>query len=248
MKLTKDEIRMYSTNKNIAFEKEDNNLSALIGRLISIFINRLSMLLPTPNKVIFTERIVEYPIVFHLLSKDYKNILDFGCVEDLLPIHLASLGYRVTGLDQREYPFEHPNLDFINADILNWIPTEGKYDCAISVSTVEHVGLGGYGDTVSSDGDMIAVKKLLASLKVGGELIVTVPFGKHAIKRNMRMYNYQKLHELIPNITTERFFAKNGRYGVWKEVTWKDINELEYENYFSSSPCEAIALVVAKKI
>ena len=95
MSLSRDDLEKYSKNKNILFEGDNNKLLAFIRRLISILINRLSLLMPTPQKTIFTERIIEYPIVFHLLNKDYKKILDFGCVEDLLPIHLASLGYRV---------------------------------------------------------------------------------------------------------------------------------------------------------
>ena len=32
------------------------------------------------------------------------------------------LGYKVTGLDIRDYPFAHPNFEFIRQDILQWDP------------------------------------------------------------------------------------------------------------------------------
>jgi len=87
---------------------------------------KLSRLTASPSKAVFSERIIEYPLVFQYLDKNWGSILDFGCVEDLLPIHLASLGHDVTGLDFRPYPFTHPNLEFVRADILSWEPPEGK--------------------------------------------------------------------------------------------------------------------------
>jgi len=131
---------------------------------------------------------------------------------------------------------------------LSWEPPREKYDCVISISTIEHVGLGGYGDPIEKDGDKIAVAKLLASIKPGGKLIVSVPFGKSTIQRNMRIYNHNGLCKFIPNIETERFFFKSNRWGEWTEVTWREIDDLEYEDYYKIAPPQGMAFVVAGKI
>ncbi len=244
MTLLPEDVRLYSRNKNIVFEVENKKI---VGRLINYAISKLSNLDASPERVIFSERIIEYPLVFQYLDENWRSILDFGCVEDLLPIHLASLGYNVTGLDFRRYPFTHLNFKFIQADISSWKPPEEQYDCVISVSTIEHIGLGGYGDPIRPDGDKIAVQKLLACLKRGGQLIITVPFGKFATERNMRIYDHDRLCELIPNIEIERFFFKPKRYGSWIETTWREIDNLEYEDYCKLAPVQGVAFVVAKK-
>jgi len=241
MRLKTTNITPYFRNKNVLFER--NKLQSRVTIFMAQILNSISL----SNKVVFSERVIEYPIIFQHLDKNCEHILDFGCVEDLLPIHLASLGYNVTGLDFREYPFSHQNFKFIRADILNWEPPEERYDCAISVSTIEHVGLGAYGDPVCEGGDKTAVAKLFVSLKRGGQLLITVPFGKATIKRGMRIYNYDGLCELVPNIETARFFFKSGRYENWLETKWSEINNLEYADYSTISPVQAVAFVVARK-
>jgi SAM-dependent methyltransferase len=248
MHIEAEDVRLYSRNKNIVFEAE--NQERMVNRLITMIVAKLSRLTVSPSRVVFTERIIEYPLVFQYLDKNCRSILDFGCVEDLLPIHLASLGYNVTGLDFRPYPFTHPNFKFVQADILSWDPPREEYDCAISVSTIEHVGLGGYGDPAKNDGDKIAVAKLLAALKPGGKLIVSVPFGKSTIQRNMRIYNHNMLCELIPNIEVERCFFKPNRCGGgvgWTETTSREMDNLEYEDYYKIAPAQGVAFVVAGK-
>ncbi len=48
---------------------------------------------------VYSERIIEYPLLFQQLPQASRRILDFGCVETLLPIQLCSLGHIVSGLD-----------------------------------------------------------------------------------------------------------------------------------------------------
>ena len=98
------------------------------------------------------------------------------------------------------------------------------------------------------NGDKIAVRKLFTNLKFKGRFIITVPFGKFAIKRNMRIYNYEKLHELIPNIEVERFFFKPSRYESWRETSWEEINNLEYEDYYRISPVQGVAFVMSSNV
>ena len=245
MCFTSEDVEIYSRNKNILFEPI-NDVRGLVN-LVNQIGHRVLRAISCPAKAVFSERIVEYPLLFQYVKSNWKSILDFGCAEDLFPIHLASLGYKVTGLDFRLYPFSHPNFTHIQADIITWKPPKGEFDCVISVSTIEHVGLGGFGDPVVVDGDKIAVQKLFDAAKTGGNILITVPFGKPTTKRYTRIYNHSRLHELVPNICIERFFAKRGRYDMWQEVSWHDAEKIEYEDYFAISPCEAVACVVAKK-
>src|ERR1035441_5680742 len=97
------ELALYRRNKNIFLENLDNSFFVKVMNLV---IAKGSPVFARHPKPIFSERIIEYPMLFRHLGKTSENcrILDFGCVEDLLPIHLACLGYRVTGMDFRPYP------------------------------------------------------------------------------------------------------------------------------------------------
>jgi len=97
------------------------------------------------KKVFINERIVEIPFVIQNIpvSTDVK-ILDLGCMESSLPIHLASVGYNVIGVDMRPFPYSHPNFKFIEADIVNLPFPDEDFGAVSCVSTLEHIGLSFY--------------------------------------------------------------------------------------------------------
>jgi hypothetical protein len=105
-------------------------------------------------QLVVSEQIIENALVLRYLAESAESILDFGGVESTLPLTLCALGYRVTVWDQREYPFTHPNLQTIQRDIFEAQPDpELRFDAVVSVSTIEHLGLGAYGDREVPDGD-----------------------------------------------------------------------------------------------
>lgn len=237
-------IRPYMRNMNVFFEGiEGSFLDRATKRLLIV----LSRLARKRCKPVFSERIVENPLLFQRIPQRPQNILDFGCVESLLPIQLCALGHAVTGLDFRPYPLTHKNFRFVQADILTWAPLAETFDLAISISTVEHVGLSAYGDPACEDGDKIAVDKLRNSLKKGGTMLLTVPAGKKCVRRGMRIYDPEAIESLVPDIEQARFFRKPERYSDWEEVSASEIQSLTYENYEATVPAQGVAFVVSRK-
>ena len=60
-----------------------------------------------------------------------------------------------------------------------------NFDAVIAVSTIEHIGLGAYGDPFQEGADARVVKEIHRVLKPGGRLILTTPFaGFRALKRS----------------------------------------------------------------
>ena len=58
------------------------------------------------KNIVINERIVEIPFVFqNLILKKGSKVLEFGCCQSSLAMQLASLGYRVTGVDFNDYEF-----------------------------------------------------------------------------------------------------------------------------------------------
>lgn len=60
--------------------------------------------------------------------------------------------------------------------------------------TIEHIGLGRYGDPMDGNGDLKAIKELKRVVASKGNLIIVVPVGKSKIEFNAhRIYSYQQL-------------------------------------------------------
>lgn len=73
-----------------------------------------------------------------------------------------------------------------------------ELDLAISISCIEHVGLGRYGDKLDPDGDIKMVQNIRKLLKPGGILIFAVPLGRAEICWNAhRCYNDYRLGKLL---------------------------------------------------
>lgn len=72
--------------------------------------------------------------------------------------------------------------------------------------TVEHIGLGRYGDPIDPDGDLRAIKELKRVLAVGGSLLFVVPIGKPKIQFNAhRIYSYDMIKEYFSDLELKEF-------------------------------------------
>ena len=244
-----DETVRYGTNKNIFFDTSGSSGRGLVelARKAARSVERRARLTYRP---VFSEQTLEYPLLYQAIEPGVGRILDFGCVENILPMILCNLGYHVTGLDFLPYPFQHPNFRFIQHDIMSWEPVANEFDMVISVSTMEHVGLGYSGDPLQQQGgDQIAATKLWQALRPGGKLYVTLPAGKPHVQRGYRTYDEARIRQLFPNIERLRFFRKPGRFEPWtEEPDAARIANLAYSDYDALYPTEAVAIVEGRKL
>jgi len=90
-------------------------------------------------------------------------------------------------------PFEFEHIKYVHPDDL-----EGQFDCAISISSYEHCGLGRYGDPLDPDGDLHAMRELKNHVKPGGILFLAVPIGQDTLVWNAhRIYGVHRLPRLF---------------------------------------------------
>ncbi|MDP9047957.1 MAG: DUF268 domain-containing protein [Bacteroidota bacterium] len=86
------------------------------------------------------------------------------------------------------------------ADLTNLHFESGTIESLSCMHTVEHIGLGRYGDPVDVNGDKTAMKELARVLAVNGTLLFVVPIGNPRIEFNAhRVYDY---HTIISNFNT----------------------------------------------
>jgi len=188
------------------------------------------------KKVFVNERIIEIPFAIRGLSQlnERARVLDLGCSESLLPLYLSSLGFRVTGLDFRAFPYPAANFEFVRGDILSMPFEDGKFDAVTCVSTLEHLGLGFYADPKEEQAtDGKAVQEISRVLKNNGRLILSVPYGKAFQGEHQRIYDDQRLTVLLKGYRIERkkYFAKafvqGSRSNYWKETPGTEAGRID---------------------
>jgi SAM-dependent methyltransferase len=144
------------------------------------------------------ERIIEFPYAVRALGAvpPGARVLDVGSAESTLAFSLACLGYEVTAVDPRGYPLEHPRLRVLAGGVED-LEESGDYDAAVCLSTIEHIGVGAYGQEAAGRADLDAMRRLRAVTKPGGLLVLTTPFGRAETTETERRYDRAGLDALL---------------------------------------------------
>lgn len=98
------------------------------------------------------------------------------------------------------------NLNCHSANLLA-LPFESNSITSLScMHTIEHIGLGRYGDDIDYNGDLKAIAELTRVLAPGGNLLIVVPIGKPKIEYNAhRIYSYQQLVSYFGTLQLKEF-------------------------------------------
>lgn len=132
-----------------------------------------------------------------------SKILEIGANQEPLSIALGNLGYDVTAIDLNPYNVKSPyerKFRFIQGDILTISNlASSSFDSVFCVSTIEHIGLGVYGEgNVRLNGDIDAMKKIHSLLRLNGKCYISFPVGVWEIDlRGWRVYDRVKIFERI---------------------------------------------------
>jgi 2-polyprenyl-3-methyl-5-hydroxy-6-metoxy-1,4-benzoquinol methylase len=164
-----------------------------------------------------TDRYLEIPFAIKNLPKPPAKILDVGCSGSMFPLILRAMGYDVTGIDKRPHESKD-RFKFIWEDITRWRSKE-EFDCVTCISVLEHIGIGGrYGNKDDDYADYAAMKNMVASLKHGGTLILTVPWRESGgVNRPYnRFYNSDRMMEisLAAGRPRVKLFKEIPKYGI----------------------------------
>jgi len=167
------------------------------------------------------DRDLEYSYIASRLPQGPGEVLDFGSAFGNLSLHALQRGWNVTGVDLLSHPiyWKHPNFRFVQGDFLLLDFPPASFDLILNCSAVEHVGLPGrYNlEIPETDGDLAAMKKLLALLKPGGLMLLTVPAGRDAVIPPLhRVYGANRFPKLLQGfeIIEQLFWLKNSE-NLW---------------------------------
>jgi hypothetical protein len=124
-----------------------------------------------------------------------KKHLDVGSRIDGFIAHLLSFR-EVMVLDIREASKEIPGLSTIVGDAQSDIrDVTGTFPSVSSLHSIEHFGLGRYGDPIDSKGHIKGLMNIAHCVEIGGSFYVSFPIGKDIVE-----FNSQRL--IDPKIIT----------------------------------------------
>lgn len=165
----------------------------------------------------------------HFMEEIPSKGLELGANEESCCAILQHAGYEMTGIDKNTYrwnvadPYPEFQLDdlswkqilapFDQAEDLLSTP----YDFVISLSAIEHFGLGFYGDDLNPQADSDAMRLVRSWLKPGGSFYLTVPVGQSRQTHHWRRYSESELFSRLLsgwNIEMQRFYKWDLQEGI----------------------------------
>jgi hypothetical protein len=132
------------------------------------------------------------------LHVDFSSILYFSTmISAFLPVKF----YDYRPADIHLSGWEGNFADLCKLDI-----EDGKYASVSCMHTVEHIGLGRYGDTLDATGDIKAVNELKRITARGGDILFVTPVGRQRIEFNgHRIYSYELVLEMFEGCRLHEF-------------------------------------------
>jgi len=144
---------------------------------------------------------------------------------------LLSAAIPVKFYDYRPANIELSNLDCFNGDLLSLPFDNNSVNSLSCMHTIEHIGLGRYGDKIDPDGDIKAIKELKRVLAFDGTLLIVLPIGKPMIRFNAhRIYSYDMVISLFNDLKLKEFslIKESGDGGIINNANREMSDKEEY--------------------
>ena len=133
-----------------------------------------------------------------IFRRNPRRHLDIGSRVDGFCAHVATFR-QIEIVDIRPMPSSVPNMTYRQGDILgNRLEDLGKTDSLSCLHTLEHIGLGRYGDPIDPLGHEIAFRNLAGLVESGGIFYFSVPLGPSRIEFDAhRVFSLAYLRHLV---------------------------------------------------
>lgn len=155
---------------------------------------------------------------------DISSILSFST--------MLSAFIPVEFYDFRPAEIKFSGLQCKKGDLMALPFPDNSVESISCMHTVEHIGLGRYGDPVDPEGDIKAINELKRVVRPGGTLIFVTPVGTPRIEFNAhRVYSYEQVIGMFAGMELKEFSLVPDdykKYGLIKNVDHKMVSDQSY--------------------
>jgi hypothetical protein len=138
---------------------------------------------------------------------DFSSILYFGT--------MLSAFVPVKFYDYRPAEIELDGWEGHFADLCKLDFPDNTFASVSCMHTVEHIGLGRYGDKLDPQGDIKAINELQRVTRQNGDILFVTPVGEQRIEFNgQRVYGYQLILQLFGECRLEEFSLIPDKGGI----------------------------------
>ena len=201
--------KIKSKKKNSNFKKsflEFKKLSKKDGRFNMNWKDKYPCLDDNTEKTKFDTHYIYHPAWAARILAKVKPEKHIDISSTLHFCSIVSAFVPVEFYDLRPAKLNLNNLTSKQANITS-LPFENENVKSLScMHTIEHIGLGRYGDKLDPNGDLKAIKELKRVLSVNGNLLFVVPIGKPKMMFNAhRIYSYRQIIEYFKDLNLIEF-------------------------------------------
>ncbi len=199
------------------------------------------------------ERVVEYPWILARINPGIGSILDAGSALNYEYIckHPSLAKKNIIMYTLSPYGENHistSRISYIYGDLRDTILRDNIVDDIISISTIEHIGMNNYKYTEDTnffekqDGSFVlAIQELYRSLKPGGRLLLTVPYGLPQNLHWLFQFDEDRLKILIDSFNgeiLEKVYYRKDLSG-WQVANMDECKDCEYNEQYSQASAVA---------
>ena len=152
---------------------------------------------------------------------DISSILSFSTiVSAFVPIKFY---------DYRPAELKLTNLESGFADLKQLNFPDNSIPSLSCMHTIEHIGLGRYGDEIDPQGDIRSINELKRVLQSGGDMLFVTPVGRARIEFNAhRIYSYEQVIEYFSPLTLKEFSLIPDTGGIISNADPALVKEQDY--------------------
>jgi hypothetical protein len=128
--------------------------------------------------------------------------------------------------DYRPADIKLANLNTGSADLTKLHFADNSIKSLSCMHTIEHVGLGRYGDPIDPKGDIKSMNELIRVLAPGGDLIFVAPVGRPKVMFNSsRVYSFEQVLALAKGLNLKEFTLLPDAGGLIENATPEQVSQ-----------------------
>jgi len=166
------------------------------GRFPLLFTNRMPAIWEKSKQTQFDAHYIYHNAWAIRTVLKIRPVVHFDISSTLYFCSTLSASIPVRFFDYRPAPLTLSGLTGDRCDLMELPFPDGSVDSLSCMHTVEHVGLGRYGDRLDPEGDKRAFSELQRVVAPGGDLLIVVPVGAQRLCFNAhRIYSHESVLE-----------------------------------------------------